>query len=95
MLRHIREFFYQRNVLEVETPLLASAGVTDPYLVNFETQYLLPGESRGKSLFLQTSPEPKIRKRPKPKKFQTFKIYKEKNVFKPTMMGIVPRLIIK
>lgn len=57
MLRQIREFFFERDVLEVETPLMASAGVTDPHLVNFETQYLMPGETSGSQLFLQTSPE--------------------------------------
>lgn len=57
MLRQIREFFHRHNVLEVETPLLASAGVTDPHLINFDTQYLLPGESKGQTLYLQTSPE--------------------------------------
>ena len=57
ILRQIRRFFDDRDVLEVETPLLTSAGVTDPHLVNFKTQYLLPGEKQGKTLFLQTSPE--------------------------------------
>ena len=31
ILRQIREFFAARNVLEVETPLLCSTSVTDPY----------------------------------------------------------------
>lgn len=37
--------------------MLASAGVTDPHTVNFRTQFLKPGDSKGKSLYLQTSPE--------------------------------------
>lgn len=64
MLRQIREFFDARDVMEVETPLIASAGVTDPHLVNFETRYQLPGasidtnsENARAHLFLQTSPE--------------------------------------
>jgi lysyl-tRNA synthetase class 2 len=33
LLRTIREFFYARQVLEVETPLLATTAITDPFLV--------------------------------------------------------------
>lgn len=51
LLRNIREFFFQRNVVEVEVPLLAQHGVTDPYNDNFEVSYF------NQSLFLQTSPE--------------------------------------
>ncbi|BDX08243.1 elongation factor P--(R)-beta-lysine ligase [Planctobacterium marinum] len=54
---YIRHFFAQRNVLEVETPLLATAGVTDPHLVNFSTDMLLPGGQSAQKLYLQTSPE--------------------------------------
>ena len=57
MLNRIRDYFVQQNVLEVETPLLASAGVTDPHLINFTTRYQRPGESLGTNLYLQTSPE--------------------------------------
>ena len=32
MLKNIRAFFDERNVLEVETPLLSRYGVTDPHL---------------------------------------------------------------
>ncbi|WP_420589687.1 EF-P lysine aminoacylase EpmA [Bacterioplanoides sp.] len=45
--RAIREFFYQRQVLEVETPLLCQAPVTDP---NIE-----PIQAQGR--YLHTSPE--------------------------------------
>lgn len=57
LLADIRAFFSGRKVLEVETPLLASAGVTDPHLVNFSTEMHLPGAEKGQKLFLQTSPE--------------------------------------
>lgn len=51
----IRGFFADRGVMEVETPLLASTGVTDPSLEPLlVTGGLCPGESRR---YLQTSPE--------------------------------------
>ncbi|XOV79717.1 MAG: elongation factor P--(R)-beta-lysine ligase [Aestuariibacter sp.] len=57
MLSAIRSFFAKRNVLEVETPLLASAPVTDPHLVNFESSFASPLSPEQQSLYLQTSPE--------------------------------------
>lgn len=53
----IREFFRIRNVLEVETPLLSQATVTDPYLTSLTSSYLLPGAKDISTLYLQTSPE--------------------------------------
>ena len=49
MLQKIRQFFFDRQVLEVETPLLSKAIGTDPHLEPIKTQ-----ESQR---FLQTSPE--------------------------------------
>jgi lysyl-tRNA synthetase class 2 len=46
----IRAFFAARAVLEVETPLLARAGATDPYLASFQLDEDDPW-------LLQTSPE--------------------------------------
>ncbi|MCC2607601.1 elongation factor P--(R)-beta-lysine ligase [Planctobacterium marinum] len=57
LLADIRAFFAERKVLEVETPLMASAGVTDPHLVNFTTQLHQPGSQQARTLYLQTSPE--------------------------------------
>lgn len=57
MLAAIRAFFASRQVLEVETPLLCQAGVTDPHLQAFTTEYRLPGSLDGMTLYLQTSPE--------------------------------------
>ena len=51
LLGQIRRFFSVRAVLEVETPLLASAGVTDPALEPF----VVPAV--GGDRYLQTSPE--------------------------------------
>lgn len=53
----IRNFFAARGVLEVETPVLVSAGVTDPQLHSLETRYTGPGAAAGRRLYLQTSPE--------------------------------------
>lgn len=48
----IRAFFSERNILEVETPLLCQHTVTDPHIESFS----VPIE-KNKNYFLQTSPE--------------------------------------
>jgi lysyl-tRNA synthetase class 2 len=50
-LQKVRSFFYARDVLEVETPLLYEYPVTDPYLDAFEVQ------TQNGIRYLQTSPE--------------------------------------
>ena len=55
MLYDIRQFFSERDVLEVETPSLSYSSVTDPQLDFFATEYGLPPLQH--RLFLQTSPE--------------------------------------
>ncbi|RUO27478.1 elongation factor P--(R)-beta-lysine ligase [Aliidiomarina sanyensis] len=57
MLKRIRAFFADRNVLEVETPLLAHAGVTDLHLHNATTRLQGPGLPKPTTFYLQTSPE--------------------------------------
>ncbi len=57
ILAAIRVFFAERAVLEVETPLLASAPVTDLHLQALSCRYRGPGADDGLDLFLQTSPE--------------------------------------
>ncbi|MCM2678427.1 elongation factor P--(R)-beta-lysine ligase [Echinimonas agarilytica] len=57
LLRCIRNFFAERNVLEVETPALSQASVTDPHLHTFQTQFASPESSDEQSLYLMTSPE--------------------------------------
>jgi elongation factor P--(R)-beta-lysine ligase len=51
VLQDIRAFFAARNVLEVETPILSSAAVTDVHLHSFKTRY------RHADVYLHTSPE--------------------------------------
>lgn len=54
----IREFFKQRMVLEVDTPVLSVASTPDPNIDSFETGYVpVNGESSGASRYLSTSPE--------------------------------------
>ncbi|MEY8712709.1 elongation factor P lysine(34) lysyltransferase [Mangrovibacter phragmitis] len=53
----IRRFFSDRGVLEVETPCMSQATVTDVHLVPFETRFVGPGHSQGMNLYLMTSPE--------------------------------------
>lgn len=55
MLQEIRQFFLQKAVLEVETPLMSHAMGTDPQLAFFTTQYCAVPVQQ--TLFLQTSPE--------------------------------------
>ena len=57
ILTKIRAFFAEREVLEVETPLLASAPVTDLHLQALNCRYRGPGADDGLTLWLQTSPE--------------------------------------
>ena len=51
MLHDIRAFFYERDVLEVETPALSQAANTDPYIESFQTN------DNACPRFLHTSPE--------------------------------------
>ena len=57
LLARIRAFFADRLVMEVETPVLAGAGVTDPHLQNLTTTCHLASEAAPRTLYLQTSPE--------------------------------------
>jgi lysyl-tRNA synthetase class 2 len=57
VMRDIRQFFHDREVLEVETPSLSQATVTDVHLHTFDTEFVGPGFAHGQRLYLQTSPE--------------------------------------
>jgi len=57
ILARLRDFFANRDVLEVETPALSTAGATDPNLHNLTTRYTGPGAAHGQILYLHTSPE--------------------------------------
>ncbi len=57
LLARIRAFFAAREVLEVETPVLSAAAITDSHLSSFTSHYQGPGAAQGKMLYLHTSPE--------------------------------------
>jgi len=50
-MQQIRDFFLKRGYWEVETPIMAHAGITDIYLSNIKATF------RGRPYCLQTSPE--------------------------------------
>jgi lysyl-tRNA synthetase class 2 len=53
----IRHFFSERNVLEVETPILSAAGNTDPNIESFQLQFHGPKAAGAGMRWLRTSPE--------------------------------------
>ncbi|HET9835867.1 MAG TPA: EF-P lysine aminoacylase EpmA [Rhodanobacteraceae bacterium] len=53
----IRDFFAERGVLEVETPILSAAGNTDPHIESFATQFGGSVQAGARERFLRTSPE--------------------------------------
>lgn len=53
----IRRFFAERDVLEVDTPTLSAAAVSDPHLFPFAAEYVPEGGGRAQTLYLHTSPE--------------------------------------
>jgi lysyl-tRNA synthetase class 2 len=57
ILARIRQFFANRDVLEVETPLLSQTSVTDPYILSIPAFYDELSTTPEKCMFLQTSPE--------------------------------------
>lgn len=56
ILAKIRQFFAERSVIEVETPLLSQHTVTNPYIQSFSTLHQ-PNISHQQVYYLQTSPE--------------------------------------
>lgn len=56
-MANIRQFFADKNVLEVETPMLSNGTITDLHLEAFETQFGYHSSGQPHSLYLQTSPE--------------------------------------
>lgn len=57
LINSVRRFFIERGVLEVETPSMSQAGLTDIHLYPFITRFIGPGAADGVDLYLMTSPE--------------------------------------
>ena len=55
IVQQVRQFFAVRDVLEVDTPLLMPAPVSDPYLETFAVSVMTPQGRAAR--YLQTSPE--------------------------------------
>lgn len=62
ILKKIRDFFYKRNIVEIETPSLSHATVTDVHLHSIRAQIALLNLQHTKTLYLQTSPEYAIKR---------------------------------
>lgn len=57
LISKIRLFFSGKGVLEVDTPAMSHATVTDIHLHTFKTDFVGPGYADGQKLYLMTSPE--------------------------------------
>ncbi|PZQ13210.1 MAG: EF-P lysine aminoacylase GenX [Rhodanobacter denitrificans] len=57
LYRLIRDFFAERGVLEVETPILSEAGNTEPNIESFTAAFNGPAAARPGPRWLRTSPE--------------------------------------
>lgn len=57
IISNIRLFFLERNIMEVETPILSRSTVTDINLVSFQTNYFTLNHIDKLTLWLITSPE--------------------------------------
>ncbi len=57
LISMMRDFFSSRDVMEVETPAMSHATVTDVHLHTFTTRFIGPGYADGRELHFMTSPE--------------------------------------
>ncbi|MGF1750846.1 MULTISPECIES: elongation factor P--(R)-beta-lysine ligase [Vibrio] len=57
IIHNMRQFFLSRDVMEVETPAMSHATVTDVHLQTFDTEFVGPGYADGRRLYFMTSPE--------------------------------------
>ncbi|MFA0088472.1 elongation factor P--(R)-beta-lysine ligase [Vibrio sp. 10N.261.51.F12] len=57
IMHSIRQFFLSKSVMEVETPAMSHATVTDVHLQTFKTEFVGPGYADGQVLYFMTSPE--------------------------------------
>ncbi len=57
LLKTIRAFMDERDILEVETPSLSHFSISDPYIDSLATSVSLPDRAHRETLYLHTSPE--------------------------------------
>ena len=57
IVQQIRQFFASKNVMEVDTPALSQATITDLHLHTFVTTFNNPASPIATTMYLQTSPE--------------------------------------
>lgn len=57
LLQRIRSFFAERNVMEVETPVMSHCAVSDPFIDSIEVSYAEFPAAETRDFYLQTSPE--------------------------------------
>ena len=57
LYRLVRRFFAERDVLEVETPILSAAGNTEPNIDSFSTRFNGHADAGARERWLRTSPE--------------------------------------
>jgi len=53
----VRSFFAAQGILEVDTPSLSCAAVSDPHLFPFATDFVPEGGGQAQTFYLHTSPE--------------------------------------
>lgn len=56
-LKQLRAFFYAREVMEVDTPMLSQSATPDRHLDSLKTAVRLPGQLATHTFYLHTSPE--------------------------------------
>jgi len=57
LLQQLRAFFYAREVIEVDTPILSKGAVPDVHLRSLHCRVQVPGELDLQTYYLHTSPE--------------------------------------
>ena len=58
VLKTVRAFFAQNDILEVDTPVLSAAAIPDPFIESFQARYIpLTGKTQQQLYYLHTSPE--------------------------------------
>lgn len=57
LLAQLRTFFAERDVLEVDTPVLSQHGVSDPHIDSIAAEFVPDGADAGNTMYLMSSPE--------------------------------------